>query len=83
MNAPWFDPNLYAWIPGTVLGVTAGLWGTSVGLLARCGRARSLVLGTAWLLVACALLPERWRRAGVAIQVVLALVVQHLLSTGW
>ena len=36
-----------------------------------------------WLLVACALLPERWRRAGVAIQVVLALVVQHLLSTGW
>ncbi len=36
-----------------------------------------------WLLVACALLPERWRRAGVAIQVVLALVVQHLLFTGW
>jgi hypothetical protein len=36
-----------------------------------------------WLLVACALLPERWRRAGVVIQVVLALVVQHLLFTGW
>jgi hypothetical protein len=36
-----------------------------------------------WLLVACALLPERWRRAGVAIQVVLALAVQHLLFTGW
>jgi hypothetical protein len=36
-----------------------------------------------WLLVACALLPERWRRAGVALQVVLALAVQHLLFTGW
>ena len=36
-----------------------------------------------WLLVACALLPDRWRRAGVAIQVVVALVVQHLLFTGW
>jgi methylthioxylose transferase len=36
-----------------------------------------------WLLVACALLPERWRRAGVAIQVLVALLVQHLLFTGW
>lgn len=36
-----------------------------------------------WLLISCALLPERWRRAGVAIQVVVALVVQHLLFTGW
>ncbi len=36
-----------------------------------------------WLLVGCALLPERWRRAGVAIQVLVALVVQHLLFTGW
>jgi hypothetical protein len=36
-----------------------------------------------WLLVACAFLPERWRRTGVAIQVVVALLVQHLLFTGW
>jgi hypothetical protein len=36
-----------------------------------------------WLLVSCALLPERWRRWGLAGQVVMALVVQHLLSTGW
>ncbi len=36
-----------------------------------------------WLLVACSLLPERWRRAGIAIHVVLALAVQHLLFTGW
>ena len=36
-----------------------------------------------WILVACALLPPRWRRVGVVVQVVLALVVQHLLFTGW
>ncbi|MFL6173170.1 MAG: hypothetical protein ACJ716_09810 [Marmoricola sp.] len=36
-----------------------------------------------WLLLGCALLPERWRRVGLALQVVAALVLQHLLRTGW
>jgi hypothetical protein len=36
-----------------------------------------------WLLVGCALLPERWRRWGLGLQVVVALAVQHLLLTGW
>ncbi len=36
-----------------------------------------------WLLISCALLPERWRRVGVGVQVLVALVVQHLLFTGW
>ena len=36
-----------------------------------------------WLLLGCALLPERWRRRGLALQVTAALVVQHLLDTGW
>ncbi len=36
-----------------------------------------------WLLVSVALLPERWRRHGLAVQVVLALVLQHLLDTTW
>jgi methylthioxylose transferase len=36
-----------------------------------------------WLLLSCALLPERWRRRGVVLQLALALVVQHLLFTGW
>jgi hypothetical protein len=36
-----------------------------------------------WLLISCALLPERWRRIGLAVQVVTSLVVQHLLFTGW
>ena len=36
-----------------------------------------------WLLVGTALLPERWRRPGFATQVAFALIVQHLLFTGW
>jgi hypothetical protein len=36
-----------------------------------------------WLLLGTALLPERWRRAGFAGQLAFALVVQHLLVTGW
>ncbi|HEX4190522.1 MAG TPA: hypothetical protein VHZ06_05960 [Marmoricola sp.] len=36
-----------------------------------------------WLLLATALLPEKWRRGGLALQLVVALVIQHLLFTGW
>lgn len=36
-----------------------------------------------WLLVATALLPDRWRRWGLGGQLAFALVVQHLLATGW
>ena len=36
-----------------------------------------------WLMVSTALLPERWRRWGVAVQVVSAMLVQQLLYTTW
>jgi hypothetical protein len=36
-----------------------------------------------WLLLSVALLPERWRRWGLAGQLVVALLVQHLLDTRW
>lgn len=36
-----------------------------------------------WLLISCALLPQRWRMWGLVGQVVTALVVQHLLWTDW
>ncbi len=36
-----------------------------------------------WLLISTAFLPRRWRTAGVAVQVVFALVVQHLLKPDW
>ncbi len=36
-----------------------------------------------WILLSCALLPERWRRRGLVLQLAVALAVQHLLATGW
>ncbi len=36
-----------------------------------------------WLLVACALLPRRWRRNGLVLQVAAAVVIQHLLRSAW
>ena len=36
-----------------------------------------------WILLSCALLPDRWRRRGIALQLVVALAVEHLLLTGW
>jgi hypothetical protein len=36
-----------------------------------------------WLTLGCALLPERWRRPGLVLQLVTALLVEHLLHTSW
>ena len=36
-----------------------------------------------WLTVSCALLPHGWRRWGLGLQVVAALLVQHLFYTAW
>lgn len=36
-----------------------------------------------WLTISVVLLPERWRRWGLALQLVTALLVQHLLYTSW
>jgi hypothetical protein len=55
MSEPWFDPNHYAWIPGTLLGVLGGSWGALVGSLAPRGKAKRLMLGgLGLLLAACA-----------------------------
>jgi hypothetical protein len=45
MSEPWFNPNLYAWIPGTLLGVLGGTFGGLAGWLAPRGKGRALVLG--------------------------------------
>ena len=55
MNEPWFDPNLYAWIPGTAFGCVAGLWGSAVGLCAQRGKAEGVVMAMGWCLAAVAL----------------------------
>jgi hypothetical protein len=58
MIEPWFNPNAYAWIPGTLLGVAGGIEGALVGSFAPKGKHRTLVLGVHFVLlhVCCALL---------------------------
>jgi hypothetical protein len=53
MTEPWFDPNRYAWIPGTCLGVAGGILGSLAGVLAPRGRAKGLVLGFHVLALVC------------------------------
>jgi MFS family permease len=48
MIQPWFDPNHYAWIPGTVYGCIAGILGGLVGWLVPRGKARRFIL-RAWI----------------------------------
>ncbi|GAA4378810.1 hypothetical protein GCM10023152_25820 [Agromyces bauzanensis] len=36
-----------------------------------------------WMLLATGLLPERWRRLGLIVQVSFAIVVRTLLDTRW
>ena len=55
MNTPWFNPNLFAWIPGTALGVLGGLWGSMCGTLVPMGKARGFVIGSAAVLLAASI----------------------------
>jgi hypothetical protein len=57
MTEPWFNPNMYAWMPGTLLGVAGGIEGTLTGLCAPRGKCKTLVLGMhVAILGACSLL---------------------------
>jgi hypothetical protein len=47
---PWFDPNRYAWIPGTTFAVVAVLLAVMVAWLVPRGQARRLIL-TAWVIL--------------------------------
>ena len=51
MAEPWFDPNLYAWIPGTAFGVIGGTLGSLAGTLAPLGKARPLIIGSFYLML--------------------------------
>lgn len=55
MSEPWFDPNSYGWIPGTLLGVLGGLWGSLLGVLAPRGKGKAFVLTSLGVLLAASL----------------------------
>jgi hypothetical protein len=54
MIEPWFDAYRYAWIPGTVYGLAAGLMAVLVAWLVPRGRARNFILRTWFALWALA-----------------------------
>lgn len=55
MREAWFDPNRYAWVFGTALGMAGGTLGALAGTLAPRGKAKPLVMGLfAVTLLACA-----------------------------
>lgn len=71
---------------GTLLLVLGGAAAVLAADLSRMSKAeveRIWVPFVPWLLLSCALLPERWRRWGLGLQLVTALVVQHLFYTTW
>jgi peptidoglycan/LPS O-acetylase OafA/YrhL len=55
MTQPWFDPNHYAWIPGSAYGVAAAVMGGLVAWLVPRGRARNFVVRAWFALWAAAL----------------------------
>lgn len=74
---------------GATVPVVLTLAGTAMMLLAdlsgmsKAEVERIWVPFVPWMLVGTALLSSRWRTVGLAVQVVLALLVQHTLDTGW
>ena len=50
MIEPWFNPNQYAWIPGTAYGLAAGLAAGLVVWLVPRGRARNFIV-RAWFML--------------------------------
>ena len=58
MSEAWFDPMVWSWVPGALMGLTGGVLGALGGTLAPQGKAKGFVLG-AWYasLITCVLLP--------------------------
>jgi peptidoglycan/LPS O-acetylase OafA/YrhL len=52
VSEPWFDGNMWGWLPGTAFGVLGGLWGSLTGILAHRGKGQGIVRGGYFLLLA-------------------------------
>jgi hypothetical protein len=66
-----------------VLGAVACVIAADVSGMSKAEVERIWLPFEPWLLLGAALLPERWRRWGLALQLTTALLIQHLLFTGW
>lgn len=62
---------------------TAGILIADLSLMSKAEVERIWLPFVPWMLLSVALLPERWRRLGLGVQMLVALVLQHLLYTSW
>lgn len=53
MTEPWFNPNAYAWIPGTLVGVAGAIEGVLSGVFASRGKCKVLVMGVHLAILLC------------------------------
>jgi hypothetical protein len=72
--------RVVAWLSGAAVAMVLA---ADLSQMSRAEVERIWLPFVPWLLVCTALLPERWRRRGLVLQLAVALAVQHLLSTGW
>ena len=66
-----------------VLGAAAAIAVADLSRMSKAEVERIWLPFVPWLLLSTALLPDRWRRPGLALQLVVALLVQQLLFTSW
>lgn len=66
-----------------VLGAALALLAADLSGMSKAETERIWLPFAVWLVAATALLPARWRRGWLTAQAVLALLVNHLLVTGW
>jgi methylthioxylose transferase len=64
-------------------GAIAAVVAADLSLMSKAEVERIWLPFVPWLLLMCALLPSRWRRPALAVQLVSALVVQQFFVTGW
>lgn len=74
------ERRVVLWLAGAGLAMVIG---ADVSQMSKAEVERIWLPFVPWLLLATALLPERWRRGGLVLQIVVALLIQHLLFTGW
>jgi hypothetical protein len=81
LGRPVTDQTRTVWL--LVAGAATAIVVADLSQMSRAEVERIWLPFVPWLLVSVALLPPRWRRIGLLVQVVLALVHQHLFYTSW
>ena len=53
MSEPWYDANMWGWLPGTAFGVLGGVWGSLAGIFGPRGKGKAVIWGGYFGLLIC------------------------------